>query len=390
MADRPRAFGAASPPAAFRLDKQAVPPSSWPDTWTASFATPWWGSKIRRSNAATWSWESPLPRRRRSLQRLGDRTSFVAMHVAQDASGQPRHSWTRVTYKDGLSRFGFLAINEQFESAYEQQLSTSPLPLVDVAVCGTVKPKSTRERYTDLLAEQNKILKTKPDDPGSRYARGYCQSVLGNDALAIEDYSFVIAKNPRYAVAYLQRSVAYARSGKAEDARRDLEQYKRLVPVVTSSANLDAVVSAYLGDDVEGMKRLESLIAENTKNVTFLVSAAAAYSRSSQVVATKHSDRVRSYIDRSLDLLRRAARMTPASSVSSQRSTFSLLGTPSGKSRAFRSFYASSSNPTGSTSISCLQVPTGSIANRMGCRLKRISSVAASWRPTAAGRRASR
>jgi serine/threonine protein kinase/formylglycine-generating enzyme required for sulfatase activity len=236
----------------------------------------------------------------------GDRTSFVAMHVAQDSSGQTRHSWTRVAYKDGLFRFGFISFTGQFESTYEESLSTSPLPLVDIAVCGTVKPKGTKERYTELLAEQNKVLKTKPEDLSARLSRAYCHLVLGDDQSAIEDYSFVIARKPG-PQAHAQRSVAYARRGRADDARRDLAEYQRLVPAVTSTAFFEAFVSAYLGDDLEGMQRLEAIVSENAKNVGFLLSAAAAYSRSSEAVAAKHPDRARSYIERSLELLRHAA-----------------------------------------------------------------------------------
>ncbi len=230
---------------------------------------------------------------------------FTAMHVAQDAGGQQRYSWVRTKFKGDAQRFGFLATTAMSEGGYEQTLAAPQLPLVDVAVCGTEPPQNTRERYTALLAQANQALAKKSDDLKPLISRAYCHFVLGDDQKAIEDYTTILVRDPKFAYGYAVRGTARARSGQAEQARRDLEAYKQLVKLPTSIAFFEAVVSAFLDEDEEGMRRLEAVLAENEKDTSFINSAAMAYSRAADAVAARHPERSRTYATRAMELLHR-------------------------------------------------------------------------------------
>jgi serine/threonine protein kinase/formylglycine-generating enzyme required for sulfatase activity len=236
--------------------------------------------------------------------------TFLAMQVAQDADGQQRYCWTRAQFVGESTRFSFLATGALTEASYEQTLSAPQLPLVDVAVCGVPPPQSTQERYAALLAQANQALAKDAKGPSSLpqlKARAYYHFVLGDDAKAIEDYNTVLTRDPKFAYGYAVRGTALARRGEAEDARRDLEAYKQLVKLPTSIAFFEAVVAAFLGEDVEGMRRLEAVLAENDKDVGFMNSAAMAYSRASEAVAPRNPERSRAYVAQAIELLRRAA-----------------------------------------------------------------------------------
>ena len=69
---------------------------------------------------------------------------------------------------------------------------------------------------------------------------------------------------------------------------------------------LDAVVSAVLGDDAEGMKRLEAMLAASTKESGMLYNAACACSLASRIVAKKDTGKAKAYADRAVALLKDA------------------------------------------------------------------------------------
>ena len=63
-------------------------------------------------------------------------------------------------------------------------------------------------------------------------------------------------------------------------------------------ACLDALVSAYLGEAGEGMKRLEAYLAAKVKDSASLYDAACVYSAASQAIAEKDRSQARLFVDR--------------------------------------------------------------------------------------------
>ena len=74
----------------------------------------------------------------------------------------------------------------------------------------------------------------------------------------------------------------------------------------SSKVCLDAVVAGHLGEDDEGMKRLEEAIEDHSKDNAFLYDAACAYSVASQVAADKQAAKSKIYAERAVALLKQA------------------------------------------------------------------------------------
>jgi tetratricopeptide (TPR) repeat protein len=173
----------------------------------------------------------------------------------------------------------------------------------DVDPSNAPDTQTTKERNEKALADAEAKLKEKPDDVNARLARGTAYSGLGRDKQAIDDFDFVIEKAASYPGSYQFRAILHARMGNAEKAKQDLAKFTELSKSASTKVNLDAVVAVYLGEDAEGMKRLESFIETNKDGGDSLYDAACAYSIASGVFKETDATKSKVYADRAISLI---------------------------------------------------------------------------------------
>jgi serine/threonine protein kinase/formylglycine-generating enzyme required for sulfatase activity len=177
---------------------------------------------------------------------------------------------------------------------------------VDVQVSRAEPLLTSQERYNRQLQEAEKDLDVRPDDPNLRLLRAFAWCHLGENDKAVHDLSWLLSKIPNDAAAYQYRALAFARQGTAKAAKADLAKFQELSESPSSKAYLDALVSAYLGEETEGVKRLEAVLAKQSKNPAFLYDASCAYSLISQAAARKDPAQANRYREHAVALLRQA------------------------------------------------------------------------------------
>jgi formylglycine-generating enzyme required for sulfatase activity len=252
---------------------------------------------------------APHTAAREELQKKGfvPRTQTWLTHA-----GQTRHS--AVWWKPKQALDHPVSDFRYDELAYESTLTPSNLQ-GDVRLARAVEPPSSRQRDTELLAQAENDLKAKPDNLSALFQRAQARVRLGQDAKAVPDLAVLITKSPKFPGAYQYRALAHARAGRAAEAKADLAQFQKLSTNASTRAYLDAVVAAHLGEDAEGLKRLEEALARNAPEVGFLYNAACAYAVAAQVVtrrgegeaaAAPPPERAKTYAERAVALLREA------------------------------------------------------------------------------------
>lgn len=175
---------------------------------------------------------------------------------------------------------------------------------VDVQISKAGPAESTKQRFTQQLKAAEKALQANTDDFKARMGRAEAYLQLGEDKKALEDLSWLISKVPKIAPAFQHRAIVQARLGKLKEAKEDLAKFKELTTDPSQKAYVDAVVSAHLGEDAEGMKRLEAVLAASAKQSGLLYNAACACSLVSRIVAEKNKSKAKSYADRAVALLK--------------------------------------------------------------------------------------
>jgi tetratricopeptide (TPR) repeat protein len=98
--------------------------------------------------------------------------------------------------------------------------------------------------------------------------------------------------------------VKLARQGDATGARRELEEYLKTSTDSSQKIRVEAFVSALLGEDEQGMQRVEQALAKAPNDVTLRFwGAAAAYSLAAVAVEQTHPERAKAYADQAAKLV---------------------------------------------------------------------------------------
>jgi formylglycine-generating enzyme required for sulfatase activity len=177
---------------------------------------------------------------------------------------------------------------------------------VDVQLTKAGPVPSPQEHYAQQLKDVENDLQAKPNDANLRLRRAVAYSNLDELDKALQDLSWLVEKSPGDATGYEQRAVVYARLGKTMEAKADVARFQALSSDLRLQAYLDAVVSAYLGEDAEGMQRLEAALAATAKHADWLYTAARAFAVASQAVRGKNAAQAKRYADRAVALLQEA------------------------------------------------------------------------------------
>ncbi len=228
-------------------------------------------------------------------------------------SGYLQATYTQMVSPDGTTRFcaiwskapGQTTAAETF-SGIEADYSGDRGLQVDVQVSKPGPIPSSKDRYTQQLKEVEKVLQSKPNDVAARLQRALACLNSGDNDKALADLTLFIKQSPNVPQAYQYRAIVHARLGKTKEANTDLSEFRKRNNNPSTGAYTDAVGAAYLGDDEQGMKRLETAVTANAKESGFLYDAACAYSIASDAVVKKEPTRAKSYADRAIALLKQA------------------------------------------------------------------------------------
>src|SRR5207302_5989144 len=128
----------------------------------------------------------------------------------------------------------------------------------------------------------------------------YEKALLDLDVLAERATSLLVTGGRDY------RALVHARLGPAEEARRDLADLQRRNFSPGQFAFVDAAVAVYLGNDAEGLKRLDEALAARPGDANFPYDAARAYALASAAVISRQPERGKAYAARALALLQAA------------------------------------------------------------------------------------
>ena len=194
-------------------------------------------------------------------------------------------------------------LTNMVSSSFEERMYLDKIPW-DIAVSpapDTVMP--AREQYTRQLAEAEEKLTADPGDLAGRWSRALANYYLGNDDKAEEDLNFFLNGIPNDAGACQLRAIVRARTGRAEQAKEDVARYRDLSSSKSMPVSLDAIVSVHLGEDAEGMKRFEQVMAPHPADKFLLYAGVNAYALAARVYAKEDSAKSKRYADWAVDLL---------------------------------------------------------------------------------------
>jgi len=199
---------------------------------------------------------------------------------------------------------------DRFEGTLEQnQADMSDQLLLDLAVNGSGKPQSTRDRAQADLQSAEKKLKTRPDDLDSRLARALANFRLGENQKALDELQVVIGKNPEAVSAEQYRVIALARLGKKQDSLTELAKLQKEDALEHSRLYLVSVVATELGEGADkAFKTLEAAIQKQPKNAELRYDAARAFSLASRAISRSDKAKGRQLAERCFHLLQEAVK----------------------------------------------------------------------------------
>jgi formylglycine-generating enzyme required for sulfatase activity/Flp pilus assembly protein TadD len=239
---------------------------------------------------------------------------FEHVRVARGKQGFVIDSTSIVQATDGLSRSCAVWVRgkpgrqapDPFIGSplgyYAKQQDGSKLQ-VDVSL-GPEPPQNLKDMHTAALARAEQAVRARPNDPSGIEARGRARFYLDQFEGAVADLTRLVSLKKISDQTFLLRSRCYAHLGKPAEAKRDFAEYlhgsNKSIRDDPEAAWADAAIACQLGQDTEGLKRLEVTLAAHPGNTQFLFHAAWAYAEASRTITT------RGYGDRAVQLLQEA------------------------------------------------------------------------------------
>ncbi|MDA1051276.1 MAG: protein kinase [Planctomycetota bacterium] len=180
------------------------------------------------------------------------------------------------------------------------------LLLTELNVSRSAEPQDSQQRYAEQLKSLEPLLADRADDANLRKYIATARFQLKQDEQALEGLNWLIEKLPNDSSLYQFRAIVHARGQRAEEANQDLARFTELNKDASQQAYLDAVISAHLSEDTEGMQRLEAAISQSPGDLDMLYNGACAYSLASGVFTAEEVAKSKVYADRASALLRDA------------------------------------------------------------------------------------
>lgn len=164
---------------------------------------------------------------------------------------------------------------------------------------------SAIQRHKLTVSVMDERIQGRPNDFNAYFLRGQALYYLDQNEDALIDMNFLIKRFPRAAPPHRLRSVIFARLGKTDEAKRDLAKFQNLDSSESIKAYLNAIVLAHLGEETEGLNRLEAIIDSREPDFQLLYDAACAYSVCSSVFRDEKF-KFQMFADRAATLLQQA------------------------------------------------------------------------------------
>ena len=203
--------------------------------------------------------------------------------------------------QEGSTSQVFVGIESHFTGAIHPGLL-----LTDLNVSRSAEPQDSQQRAAEQLKIREPLLAERADDVNLRKFIATARFQLKQDEQALEDLNWLIEKLPNDSQLLIYRAIVHARAQRADEAKQDLAKFFDLNKDASQQGYLDAVVSAHLGEDTEGMNRLEAAISQAPEDRNVLYNGACAYSLASGIFAAEEVSKSKVYADRAIALLREA------------------------------------------------------------------------------------
>jgi formylglycine-generating enzyme required for sulfatase activity len=149
--------------------------------------------------------------------------------------------------------------------------------LLDVSVVPALPPASPRQRWLADLARAEQDYATNPRNVNALWRKAQALARLGRDREALPVLDALCKRYPADAPLFVERALVHARAGRAGEARRDLDAFRKLAPQA-NHAKAEALASAFLGRP-EAFAALEQALRDDPKNARLAYDVACVYAR---------------------------------------------------------------------------------------------------------------
>jgi serine/threonine-protein kinase len=173
--------------------------------------------------------------------------------------------------------------NSDSENTFRGRVLLAENLLTDVSLgAAPPAPPSPADRFRQRLTATEKILAADPRNAGAQYRRGEAAFCLGRDDEALAAFNAVLQRDQPPVNAYHYRAQLHAAAGRAEEARRDLEQFGRLAASAPMKTCVTALVGLRLGREDVALRELEAALASSPANPELVYDAACVYAEACQ------------------------------------------------------------------------------------------------------------
>jgi tetratricopeptide (TPR) repeat protein len=180
--------------------------------------------------------------------------------------------------------------------------------LIDLTVNSAPPAPGPKERAATALTAAEAALKARPNDPDARFARASALFRLGENQKALEDLNAVIGEAPQLTGTYGYRARIHARLGRKDEARADLETFRKVLNSSGSGGlDLEIIVAAELGEGTDqALDKLEAALRTQPGDPSLDMEAACACAIASEALA--RADRAKSHAlaERALALVKKS------------------------------------------------------------------------------------
>jgi formylglycine-generating enzyme required for sulfatase activity len=149
-------------------------------------------------------------------------------------------------------------------------------------------PRQTAHEYARTeLAWYSATVQRNPGDLAARLQRGLALARLQDDRRALQDLDAYLKEERRHGAPFLERAFVLARLGRAEEARKDLREFRRRVAARDQVVPGEALLAVYLGQEVD-WSALEDLARSSRTRHRVLYDVAVVHAQAAHWYRLRH------------------------------------------------------------------------------------------------------
>jgi formylglycine-generating enzyme required for sulfatase activity len=211
--------------------------------------------------------------------------------------------WHSAAGTPGTGSFQSAVLEENLRSVVAGEAGS----LIDLDVAPAPQPPTSGQRAATALKAAQAAIKAKPDDLEATLRKARASFQRGEYSGAIEDLNAVVEGPARNYPAYRLRAIAHARLGHADEARADLEMYRKGKGGEWGKLYLAVVVASELGQGMDdALAALDAALQQRPQDSSLHYEAARACAQASGPLARSDPVRGRALVERAVALLREA------------------------------------------------------------------------------------